>query len=194
MKSIAMLLLFWLGKLFGMHEKFASTSQLQKLNENNSIHQYTVNDIEGKPLPLSTFKGKVVIIVNVASQCGLTPQYESIQQFYDTYKSKNVVVLGFPANNFMGQEPSSNAEIQSFCSSKFNVTFPMFSKISVAGSDMHPLYQHLTQKAKNGVADSKVKWNFQKYIIDKNGMLIGHIAPTTKVTDAQFIKTVEGLL
>ena len=131
---------------------------------NTSIHQFKVTDIEGKEFDLSTLKGKRVMVVNTASKCGLTPQYEQLEAVYDQFKDTNFVIVGFPANNFMSQEPGSNEEIAEFCQKNYGVSFPMMSKISVKGSDIHPVYRFLTQKTLNGVEDSEVKWNFQKYI------------------------------
>lgn len=156
-----------------------------------TIYDFAVKDIDGKLVSLEEYKGKVVVIVNVASKCGLTPQYESLQKFYDKYKSKGVVVLGFPANNFMGQEPGTEAEIKTFCSTKYNVTFPMFSKVSVKGKDIAPLYTYLTRKEQNGVFDTEVKWNFQKFIVDKSGNVIQWFDPRTTVEDADFLKAIE---
>ena len=137
-----------------------------------TVYQFTMLDIEGNQVPLANYKGKALLIVNVASECGYTPQYTDLQALSEAYQDKGLVVLGFPANNFGGQEPGSNAEIQSFCSTKFHVTFPMFAKISVKGSDEHPLYQFLTSKELNGHLDAEVKWNFQKFLISKEGEVL----------------------
>jgi len=145
--------------------------QAQNNADNQTIYQFTVEDINGKPFALADLKGKKVMIVNTASKCGLTPQYKELETLYQQYKKKDFIIIGFPANNFLGQEPGSNEQIASFCSINYGVTFPMMSKISVKGKDMHPLNQFLTQKAKNGVEDSKVKWNFQKYLIGRDGKL-----------------------
>ena len=144
------------------------------------MHDFTVTDIDGNEFNLATLKGKKVLVVNVASRCGLTPQYEELQKLYSTYQDKNFTVIGFPANNFMSQEPGTNEEIKEFCDSKYGVTFPMMSKISVKGDDMHPLYKWLTSKSANGVIDSEVSWNFQKYLIDENGNLVGFLKPAVK--------------
>jgi glutathione peroxidase len=194
MKSLYILIVFWISKMFGGEPKIASEVLQAKLTSSNSIYQYSVTDIDGKEVALSKYKGKVIVIVNVASKCGLTPQYESIQKFYETYKDKNLVVLGFPANNFMGQEPDNDQDIKSFCTNKYNVSFPMFSKISVKGNDKHILYKHLTTKELNGVADSDVKWNFQKYIINKEGMVITHFSPQTKVDSKAFLAYVDSII
>lgn len=153
--------------------------QAQNNADNQTIYQFTVEDINGKPFALADLKGKKVMIVNTASKCGLTPQYKELEALYQQYKKKDFIIIGFPANNFLGQEPGSNEQIASFCSINYGVTFPMMSKISVKGKNMHPLYQFLTQKAKNGVEDSKVKWNFQKYLISRDGKLEKVIDPKT---------------
>lgn len=156
-----------------------------------SIHQFKVTDLYGEPFDFSTLKGKKIMVVNTASKCGLTPQYKQLQEIYDKYKDSNFVIVGFPANNFMSQEPGSNNEIASFCQENYGVTFPMMSKISVKGNDMHEIYQFLTQKEKNGVEDSNVSWNFQKYLLDENGYLIKSISPKTLPNDEEIIKWIE---
>ena len=153
--------------------------QAQNNADNQTIYQFTVEDINGKPFALADLKGKKVMIVNTASKCGLTPQYKELEALYQQYKDRDFTIIGFPANNFLGQEPGSNEQIASFCSINYGVTFPMMSKISVKGKNMHPLYQFLTQKSKNGVEDSKVKWNFQKYLIGRDGKLEKVIDPKT---------------
>lgn len=164
------------------------------LSGSNSIHQFTMTSIDGDEVDLAQYKGKVVLIVNVASKCGLTPQYEDLQKLYDEKSEKGLVILGFPANNFAGQEPGSDDEIEAFCTKNYGVTFPMFSKISVKGDDMHPLYQFLTEKEKNGVMDSKVKWNFQKYLINKNGEVVDMIAPSKSVLSEEVLAQIDALL
>jgi len=136
-----------------------------------SFYDFTVKDIDGNNFNLSSLKGKKVLVVNTASKCGFTPQYEGLEKLYEEYGGDNFTIVGFPANNFANQEPGSNDEIAAFCEKNYGVTFPMMSKISVKGNNMHPLYQWLTSKSKNGVTDSEVKWNFQKYLIDENGHL-----------------------
>lgn len=153
--------------------------QAQNNTDNQTIYQFTVEDINGKPFALADLKGKKVMIVNTASKCGLTPQYKELEALYQQYKDRDFIIIGFPANNFLGQEPGSNEQIASFCSINYGVSFPMMSKISVKGKNMHPLYQFLTQKSKNGVEDSKVQWNFQKYLIGRDGKLEKVIAPKT---------------
>ncbi len=157
--------------------------------ENVTVYDFTMKSIEGKDVPLSDYKGKVLIFLNVASKCGLTPQYEEIEAFYKKYKEKGVEVLGFPANNFMGQEPGSDEQIQSFCSKNYGVTFPMFSKISVKGEDIHPLYQYLTS-----VDKESVKWNFQKYLVGKDGKVVTTFSPKTHINEAEVIKAIEAEL
>ena len=163
-------------------------------NSNKTIYGFTMNDIDGKPVSLSAYKGKVVLIVNVASECGLTPQYKDLQELYSAYQSKGLVILGFPANNFMGQEPGSETEIKSFCTKNYGVTFPMFSKISVKGDDMAPLYRFLTTKAENGITDAPVSWNFQKFLIDKEGRFVTFFAPKTSVKDEKVTEAIQTLL
>lgn len=162
---------------------FFSFTQSTAQSMDQTIYQFTMDDISGNPVSLKTFEGKVVLMVNVASECGLTPQYEQLQALYEQYSEKGLVILGFPANNFGAQEPGSNETIQSFCKLNYGVTFPMFSKISVKGEDQDPLYQFLCSKDKNGVTDASVKWNFQKFLIGKNGHLLEVIEPTTLVSD-----------
>ena len=157
-----------------------------------TIYQFKVQDLTGDEFDFATLKGKRIIIVNTASECGLTPQYEQLQAVYNQYKDQNLVIVGFPANNFGSQEPGSNAQIASFCQKNYGVTFPMMAKISVKGNDMHPVYQFLTQKTKNGLEDSSVQWNFQKYLINSNGELEKVIAPSTLPTDAEIINWIEG--
>jgi glutathione peroxidase len=152
-----------------------------------TLHDFTVETIDGDEIDLSYFKGKKVLVVNTASKCGMTPQYEDLQKLYEKYGSGDFVIIGFPANNFMGQEPGSNLEIKQFCTSEYNVTFPMMAKISVKGDDIHPLYAWLTQKEQNGKMDSKVKWNFQKYLIDESGNLVDIAYPKTNPLDDKII-------
>ena len=165
--------------------------QAQNSTDNQTIYQFTVEDINGNPFALADLKGKKVMIVNTASKCGLTPQYKELEALYQQYKDKDFIIIGFPANNFLGQEPGSNEQIASFCSINYGVTFPMMSKISVKGKNMHPLYQFLTQKSKNGVEDSKVKWNFQKYLIGRDGKLEKVIDPQTLPSSDEVTQWIE---
>jgi len=161
-----------------------------------SFYDFTVKTIDGQQFNFAELKGKKVMIVNTASKCGHTPQYKDLELLKKAYGSK-VVIIGFPANNFMNQEPGTNAEIKEFCTSNYGVSFQMMEKISVKGDDMHPLYQWLTKKSMNGVIDSDVSWNFQKYLIDENGKLVGYLKPGVKplsdevvmwVTKGQFVQ------
>lgn len=157
-----------------------------------SFHDFVVKDIDGNDFDLAQLKGKKVLVVNTASECGFTSQYEGLQKLYEKYKDQDFTVIGFPANNFMNQEPGSDSEIKKFCKSNYGVTFPMMSKISVKGDDMHPVYQWLTQKNKNEVKDSKVKWNFQKYLINKDGTLHAVVGTRTKPTDEEIVNWIKG--
>ncbi len=152
------------------------------LNAQN-FHDFTVEDIDGKTFEFSKLKGKKVLVVNVASKCGYTPQYEDLQKLYETYGGDKFEIIGFPANNFLKQEPGTNDEIKTFCSTNYGVTFPIMSKISVKGDDMHPVYKWLTSKDLNLVENSEVSWNFQKYLIDENGKLIAVFSPKTNPLD-----------
>lgn len=137
-----------------------------------TIYDFTVKDIDGNDVKLKKYKGKVALVVNVASKCGYTPQYEGLQAIYEKYKAQGFVVLGFPANNFREQEPGTNAEIKEFCQSKYKVTFPMFAKISVKGEDQDALYKYLTSKETNPQFAGDITWNFNKFLVDKNGKII----------------------
>jgi len=157
---------------------FSSVGSSQSL----SFYDFKVKTLEGQPFDFATLKGKKVMIVNTASKCGNTPQYKDLEELYEKYGNDNFVIIGFPANNFLSQEPGTAAEIRNFCTANYGVTFPMMEKISVKGDDMHPLYKWLTTKSQNGVLDSEVKWNFQKYLIDEKGKLVEVIAPREKPT------------
>lgn len=147
-----------------------------------TIYDFTVQDIDGKKVKLSKFKGKTLLVVNVASKCGFTPQYEALQALYKDMKDKGVVVLGFPANNFGSQEPGTNPEIKEFCTSKFGVTFPMFAKISVKGEDQADLYKWLI--ANSDRPNDDIEWNFTKFVVDKHGHVVKRFKPQTKPSDA----------
>lgn len=161
------------------------------LNAQTSIYDFKVKTLEGDDFDLATLKGKKVMIVNTASKCGLTPQYEQLEALYKKYGGDSFVIIGFPANNFLSQEPGSADEIREFCTKNYGVTFPMMAKISVKGADMHPLYQWLTQKDKNGLEDNEVKWNFQKYLIGKNGQLEKVILPRVKPDDEVIVNWIQ---
>jgi glutathione peroxidase len=159
--------------------------------QDQSFYDFTVNDIDGNEFSFEQFKGKKVMVVNVASKCGLTPQYEQLEEVYEKYGGDDFMIVAFPANNFMGQEPGSNEEIKEFCSLEYGVTFPMMEKISVKGKDMAPIYAWLTDEELNGVSSSKVKWNFQKYLINEEGQLEHVINPQIKPDDEKIIAWIE---
>ena len=160
----------------------------------SSVHEFTLDALNGTPAPLANFKGKVLLVVNVASQCGYTYQYEGLQALYAKYKDQGFVIAGFPANNFGGQEPGSNAEIGAFCKSKFGVTFPMYSKISVAGKDKAPLYQFLTDKAANPKTGGEIQWNFTKFLVDRDGKVIARFEPAVEPQSKEVVSAVEAAL
>lgn len=172
--------------------KLSSNNSTTKTMEKGSIYNFKVKDLSGNEFDFASLKGKKILIVNTASECGLTPQYEQLQAIYEKYQNKNFVIVGFPANNFGAQEPGTNAEIGAFCKKNYGVTFPMMEKISVKGSDMHEVYQFLTQKEKNGLEDSVVEWNFQKYLIDENGHLFDVISPRVLPNDSSITNWIEG--
>ncbi len=156
-----------------------------------SLHEFTMPDIDGKDIKLSKFKGQVVLVVNVASKCGLTPQYEGLQKLYTEYKGKGFTVLGFPANEFRGQEPGSNEQIKEFCTATYGVSFPMFSKIVVKGEGIHPLYHWLLE---TGPRKDDIEWNFAKFVIGKDGKVAARFAPQVKPDDPELKKAIEAAL
>jgi glutathione peroxidase len=158
------------------------------------MYEFTMKNIDGQDVKLDAYKGKVAMIVNTASKCGLTPQYEGLEALYKKYKENGFVVLGFPANNFMGQEPGTEKEIKEFCTLKYNVTFPMFSKLSVKGTDQHPFYTFLTNKQSNPGFDGDITWNFEKFVADKNGKIIARFPPKTKPDDPKIVEVIESAL
>ena len=160
----------------------------------SSVHEFTMKALDGKQVPLANFKGKVMLVVNVASQCGYTYQYEGLQQLYMKYKDQGLVLAGFPANNFGAQEPGTNAEIGAFCKSKFGVTFPMFSKISVAGNDKAPLYQFLTDKTANPKTGGEIPWNFTKYLVDRDGKVLARFDSPVEPMSKELTSAVEAAL
>lgn len=159
-----------------------------------SIYDIVVRDIDGKDVSLGNYKGKVLLIVNTASKCGFTPQYKGLQSLFEKYGSRGLMVLGFPANNFMGQEPGTNAEIKEFCSTTYNVTFPMFEKISVKGEDKHPLYRYLTEERTNPDFAGEISWNFNKFLIGRDGKILGRFGSRTKPEDPELIDVLEKAL
>lgn len=165
--------------LFSLIIIIAGFSMTIHANDVQTPLDVKVNSISGEEVELQQYKGKVVLIVNTASKCGFTPQYEGLEALYQTFKDSGFVVLGFPANNFANQEPGSNKEIREFCTTEFGVTFPMFAKISVKGKDQHPLYAYLTDKSKHSHGGS-VKWNFTKFLIGRDATVVDRFAPTIK--------------
>lgn len=156
-----------------------------------SIHSLKARTIDGTEIEFSQFKGKKLLIVNTASKCGFTPQYTKLQALYENYKDNNFVIIGFPANNFLNQEPGENNEIKAFCSLNYGVSFPMMEKISVKGKDIHPVYEWLTKQSLNGVDDAGVSWNFQKFLIDENGAWVGYLQPKDSPDDPRLIQWIE---
>ena len=154
-----------------------------------NLHNFKAKTLDGKDFNFADLKGKKVLIVNTASECGYTPQYKDLEALYQKYSSKNFVIIGFPCNDFGGQEPGTSAEIKSFCSKNFGVTFPMMEKISISTS---PIYKWLTHKTENGVLDATVKWNFNKFLVDENGNLVKYLASSVKPMDAEITKWIEG--
>lgn len=170
------------------------TSNAQTKKNMKSIYDIPLKTIDGKSATLGDYKGKTLLIVNVASQCGYTPQYEGLQKIYQQYQSQGLVVLGFPANNFGGQEPGTEAEIKTFCSMKYNVTFPLFAKLSAKGADIHPLYKFLTEKETNPNFAGEIKWNFNKFLIDKTGNPIARFESGDKPESAKVTQAIEQAL
>lgn len=156
-----------------------------------SFYDFKVTDIDGKEFNLASLKGKKVLVVNTASKCGYTPQYEQLESIYKNYGDEKFTVIAFPANNFNNQEPGTDAEVEEFCKKNYGVSFPIMSKISVKGNDMHPLYRWLTSKNENGVMDSEVKWNFQKYLIDEQGKLVQVYESKVKPDDDKIVSWIK---
>ncbi|WP_300669584.1 glutathione peroxidase [Soonwooa sp.] len=167
--------------LFGLFSCTKGNSQAK------SIHSFKVEALDGSTIDFSNFKGKKILVVNTASECGFTPQYKELESLYETYKDK-LVIVGFPANNFGGQEPGSNQEIASFCEKNYGVTFPMAAKISVKGDDMAPIYKFLTKKEENGVKNTSILWNFTKILLDEKGYVIDSFMSTTKPNSDKITK------
>ncbi len=160
----------------------------------SSVLEFAPSSIDGQPAPLDAYKGKVLLIVNVASKCGFTPQYAALEALYKKYKSQGLVVVGFPANNFMSQEPGTNEEIKEFCTRKYEVDFPMYSKISVKGEDKAPLYQFLTGKDTNPATGGEIKWNFTKFLVNRDGKVIARFEPAIKPDSQPVIDAIEAAL
>jgi glutathione peroxidase len=159
--------------------------------DSSPLYGFTMKTIDGKERSLAEYKGRVLLLVNVASQCGYTPQYKDLEEVYQKYKKSGLMVLGFPANNFGAQEPGTDEEIKEFCSTTYSVTFDMFSKISVKGEDQHPLYKYLTTQTQ---VPGEVKWNFQKYLVDRKGTVVAMIPTKTKPTNDDVVSKIEALL
>jgi glutathione peroxidase len=171
---------------------FGQKADKAQVSNPKSIHKYSVKDINGEEFDFAELKGKKVMIVNTASRCGFTKQFEGLQDLYEKYKDQNFVIIGFPSNDFMNQDPGTNEEILEFCTVNYGVTFPMMSKVVVTGKKKSPVYKFLTDKKLNGVESSNVGWNFQKYLIDENGYLVKVIGTKTEPMDEEIIKWIEG--
>jgi len=169
----------------------SADNQLAETKHPSGIYDFTMDDIDGNPVPLRTFKGRVLLVVNTASFCGNTPQYGGLQTLYERYRDQGFEILAFPANDFGKQEPGTNEEIAEFCYTKFALEFPLFSKITVKGTDIHPLYHYLTEQSP---FKGEVKWNFQKYLIDRNGQVIARYRPGLKPLSEQLVQDIEGAL
>ena len=156
----------------------------------SGIYSFTLNSIDGQPAPPAAYKGKVILVVNVASQCGYTPQYSALESIFEKYKAQGFVILGFPANNFGAQEPGTNEEIKTFCTRKYNVTFPMYSKISVKGDDQAPLYAYLTKETGAGIA-GEIKWNFTKFLVDRDGKVVQRFEPAVTPDSKEVTAAIE---
>ena len=159
-----------------------------------TVYDFTMNSIDGQPVPFANFKGKVMLLVNVASRCGYTPQYSALEAIYEKYKSRGFVIAGVPANNFGGQEPGSNQEIKTFCSATYNVTFPMMSKVSVKGSDITPLYKFLTDKKTNPKTGGEIEWNFTKFLIGPDGRVIARFSSAVTPDSPEVVSAIEKAL
>lgn len=160
------------------------------LSAGSGLYSFTLNSIDGKPAPLAEYKGKLILLVNVASQCGYTPQYSALESIYEKYKDRGFVILGFPANNFGAQEPGTNEEIKTFCTRKYNVTFPMYAKISVKGADQAPLYSYLTKETGSGIT-GEIKWNFTKFLVDRDGKVIQRFEPAVTPDSKEVTSAIE---
>ncbi|MEZ0182035.1 glutathione peroxidase [Flavobacterium oncorhynchi] len=191
MKNIAILVCSALFMIAPQIQAQTSHKPKKDVMAKENIYQFKVEDLSGDTFDFASLKGKKVMIVNTASKCGLTPQYKDLEAIYKEYKDKGFVIVGFPANNFASQEPGTNKEIETFCQQNYGVTFPMMNKVSVKGDDMFEIYKFLTQKSKNGLQDSEVEWNFQKYLINEKGELVKVIKPKTLPTDPEIIKWIK---
>jgi glutathione peroxidase len=161
------------------------------ISAQKTLHNFKTKTIDGMEFDLASLKGKKVLVVNTASRCGLTPQYKELEALYNKYKDRNFVIIGFPANNFMSQEPGTNEEIKEFCEINYGVTFPMMSKVSVKGKDQDPIYNWLTNKSENGILDAEVSWNFQKFMIDENGNMVDFASPRESPASEKIVRWIE---
>ena len=186
--SLIPLLLVALFSLNKIQNAINESLKIKKM----SIHEFKVENINGEEFDFSSLNGKKIMVVNTASKCGLTPQYEKLEALYQKYKNDNFIIIGFPSNDFMGQEPGSNEEIIAFCKKNYGVSFPMMSKVKVKGNDKCDIYSFLTSKSQNGLEDNKVQWNFQKYLLDENGFLVKVLSPRTLPDDPQISSWIEG--
>ncbi len=159
-----------------------------------SVYDFTLNSIDGKPAPLAGYRGKVLLLVNVASKCGFTPQYAGLEKVYQQYKDRGLVILGFPANNFGAQEPGTNEEIKTFCSRTYNVTFPLFTKTSVKGEDINPLYRYLTDKSDNPATGGEIRWNFTKFLVARDGTVLSRFEPKVTPDSPEVAEAIEKAL
>jgi len=175
----------------GLPDVQAGEEGLQMAAKTTTLYDFTMDDIDGKPVNLSQYKGKVLLVVNTASFCGNTPQYTDLETVYEQYRDKGFEILAFPANNFGQQEPGTNAEIKGFCLTKYSVSFPLFSKISVKGDDKHPLYRYLTEQSP---FPGEVEWNFQKYLVDRSGKIVARYHHRTKPLAQEIVQDVERVL
>jgi glutathione peroxidase len=179
------------GLMIGLRDAGAEQEGLLMAGKTMNLYDFTMDDIDGKPVNLNHYRGKVLLVVNTASLCGNTPQYRDLEAIYEQYHDKGFEVLAFPANNFGQQEPGTNAEIKGFCLTKYSVSFPLFSKISVKGSDKHPLYRYLTEQSP---FPGEVEWNFQKYLVDRSGNVVGRFHHRTKPLSPEIVQEVERVL
>lgn len=175
-------------------EKTPTTQPAVTAETAKSPLDFTLPDIDGHDVPLSKYKGQVVLLVNVASKCGLTPQYQQLEELHEKYADKGLRILAFPANNFAGQEPGQNAEIKAFCTAKYNVKFDLFGKISVKGDDQHALYKFLTSKDKNGEFGGDIEWNFAKFLVDRDGKVIARFPSKMRPDDKHVVSAIEAAL
>lgn len=181
---------WFLAAIVGLFHGSCKAQEKKGTSIPSSIYDFKVKALDGSTIDFAEFKGKKILIVNTASKCGYTPQYEGLEALYKTHKDK-LIIVGFPSNNFLRQEPGTDDEIANFCQKNYGVSFPMASKISVKGSSKAPIYTWLTEKAYNGFENSSVKWNFQKYLIDESGMLVAIFSPGVKPDDASLLQALE---